>query len=333
MIIVTGGAGLIGSAVIWELNRLGERNILIVDHLGKGNKWRNLANLTYSDYMDRSFFLDLVRSDSLPQRPRAIVHMGACSSTTEQDADYLMSNNTHYSKVLCQYAIKAGIRMVHASSAATYGDGSRGFGDDETQLSGLRSMNMYGYSKHLFDLWTVREKNANRLATLKFFNVYGPNEYHKTGMRSMVSKAFEEIKQTGGIRLFKSNDPSYPNGGQMRDFIYVKDCAQAVCWLLQNPQVNGIFNLGTGKARTWNDLAAAVFAAMDLHPAIEYVEMPDNLKGQYQNFTQAPMEKLSARGLDMSNWHSLEAGVKDYVQNYLMNSHNPYLGNNPEAGL
>ena len=171
------------------------------------------------------------------------------------------------------------------------------------------------------------------MATLKFFNVYGPNEYHKGLMRSMVCKAFEEITQTGRIRLFKSNDSKYPDGGQMRDFIYVKDCAQAICWLLDNPQINGIFNLGTGKARSWNDLATAVFAAMNLPPAIDYVEMPENLRGQYQNYTEAPMQKLLMRGLNMNNWHSLEAGVKDYVQNYLMQPVNPHLGNSWEKGL
>lgn len=333
MIIVTGGAGLIGSAVVWELNRRGETDILIVDHLGKSNKWRNLVNLSYAHYLDKNDFLEKLASDTLPQRPRAIVHMGACSSTIEQDADYLMHNNTHYSDIVCKYADKIGARMVHASSAATYGNGSQGFADDEAMLSCLRPLNMYGYSKHLFDLWTVREKTINNMATLKFFNVYGPNEYHKNVMRSMVNKAFDEINQTGRIRLFKSNDPNYPDGGQMRDFIYVKDCAQAICWLLDNPQINGIFNLGTGKARSWNDLAAAVFAAMNLPLAIDYVDMPENLQGQYQNFTQAPMTKLLERGLNMSNWHSLEAGVKDYVQNYLMQTANSHLGNNWKQGL
>ena len=333
MIIVTGGAGLIGSAVVWELNRRGESDILLVDHLGKSNKWQNLVNLSYAHYMDKSEFLEKVANDTLPQRPRAIVHMGACSSTIEQDADYLMHNNTHYSNILCKYADKTGARMVHASSAATYGDGSQGFADEESKLSTLRPLNMYGYSKHLFDLWTVREKTINNMATLKFFNVYGPNEYHKGVMRSMVCKAFEEITQTGRIRLFKSNDSKYPDGGQMRDFIYVKDCAQAICWLLGNPHINGIFNLGTGKARSWNDLATAVFAAMNLPPAIDYVEMPENLRGQYQNYTEAPMQKLLMRGLNMNNWHSLEAGVKDYVQNYLMQTANSHLGNNWKQGL
>ena len=332
MIIVTGGAGLIGSAVVWELNRRGETDILIVDHLGKSNKWRNLLNLSYAGYMDKGEFLERVINDTLAHRPRAIVHMGACSSTIEQNADYLMQNNTHYSNILCQYADKTGVRMVHASSAATYGDGSQGFSDDESKLPSLRPLNMYGYSKHLFDLWTVREKSINNIATLKFFNVYGPNEDHKNVMRSMVSKAFEEINQTGRIRLFKSNHPNYPHGGQMRDFIYVKDCAQTICWLLDNPQINGIFNLGTGKARSWNDLAAAVFAAMNLPVAIDYVDMPENLQGQYQNYTQAPMDKLLGRGLNMGHWHSLEAGIKDYVQNYLQSA-NPHLGNNKELGL
>lgn len=333
MIIVTGGAGFIGSAVIWELNRRGENDILVVDRLGKESKWKNLVNLSYTNFMDRDHFLDLLRRDSLPQRPRAIVHMGACSSTTEADADYLMRNNVHYSQDVCHYAVKAGIRLIHASSAATYGDGANGFSDDDALLPKLRPLNMYGYSKHLFDLWVKREKMEQRVASLKFFNVYGPNEYHKGHMRSMVCKAYREILESGRIRLFKSSHPGFADGGQMRDFIYVKDCANTICWLLENSEICGIFNLGTGKARSWNDLAAAVFAAMDKPVLIDYVDMPENLFRQYQNFTEAKMNKFSGYGLSTHDFFRLEDGVKDYIQNYLMQENNFYLGNAPEKGL
>ncbi|MBQ4133379.1 MAG: ADP-glyceromanno-heptose 6-epimerase [Desulfovibrionaceae bacterium] len=333
MIIVTGGAGFIGSAVVWELNRCGVTDILIVDRLGNEQKWKNLVNLSFSNFMDRGHFLEMLRRDSLPQRPSAIIHMGACSSTTETDADFLIQNNLHYSQEVCKYAVKAGIRMIHASSAATYGNGSQGFSDDLALLPALRPLNMYGYSKHLFDLWALRERMEPRIAALKFFNVYGPNEYHKNNMRSMVCKAYSEIESSGRIRLFKSNSAEYADGGQMRDFIYVKDCARTICWLLDKPEICGIFNLGTGRARSWNDLAGAVFSSMQLPVHIDYVDMPANLSRQYQNFTEAKMSKLIEHGLDMGSFHSLEEGVADYVQNYLMHPDNPYLGNNPETGL
>lgn len=325
MIIVTGGAGFIGSAVIWELNRRGEKNILVVDHLGHEHKWKNLVNLSFNDFMERDHFLDILRRDKLPQRPRAIVHMGACSSTTETDANFLIRNNLQYSQKVCQYAVKAGTRLIHASSAATYGDGNNGFSDDNDLLSKLRPLNMYGYSKHLFDLWSVRKKMEPRIASLKFFNVYGPNEYHKGKMKSMICKAYSEIMDNGRINLFKSNHPDFADGGQLRDFIYVKDCANTICWLLENPEICGIFNLGTGKARTWNDLANAVFKAMNKPTAIDYIDMPGSLAKQYQNFTEAKMDKLQGHNLDTQSFFSLEDGITDYVQSYLIHENNPYL--------
>ena len=333
MIIVTGGAGFIGSAVVWELNRRGVSDILIVDRLGHAQKWKNLVNLSFSRFIDRDYFLDLLRRDSLPQRPRAIIHMGACSSTTETNADFLIRNNLDYSREVCNYAVKAGIQLIHASSAATYGSGVQGFSDDQSFLHSLRPLNMYGYSKHLFDLWAVREHLEHRIVSLKFFNVYGPNEYHKNNMRSMVCKAYDEIKSVGRIKLFKSNHPDFGDGEQKRDFVYVKDCAYTICWLLEHPEICGIFNLGTGRARTWNDLAAAVFASMNLPVSIDYIDMPQPLAKQYQNFTEAKMDKLVGLGLDLTKFHSLEAGIADYVKNYLMNEDNPYLGNNPEVEL
>ncbi len=325
MIIVTGGAGFIGSAFVWKLNSLGYDDILVVDNLQASEKWRNLVNRRYSGYLHRDEFLERVKSDSLPGGVEAVVHMGACSSTVERDADFLMRNNVEYSKTLCEYALSRGIRYIQASSAATYGDGERGFEDDPSPeaLNALRPLNMYGYSKHLFDLWALRNGLLDRIVSLKFFNVYGPNEQHKGGMRSMVNKARQQIRDTGQIRLFKSNCPDYPDGGQLRDFIYVKDCVDIMSWFLDNPAVNGLFNVGTGQARSWNDLAVSVFAALDMPVNIEYVDMPEELRGKYQNFTQADMRRLRLAGY-VQPFHSLEQGVNDYVKYYL-ESRDPYL--------
>jgi ADP-L-glycero-D-manno-heptose 6-epimerase len=323
MYIVTGGAGFIGSAVVWRLNREGIDDILIVDNLGTSEKWKNLTGLRFREYMHRDAFLQHIRAGGGSGRIEAVIHMGACSSTTERDADFLMRNNVAYSQTVCRYALDHDARFIQAGSAATYGDGSGGFSDSRARLPALRPLNMYGYSKHLFDMWALREGLLDRLVCLKFFNVYGPNEYHKEDMRSMICKAVAQIADTGALRLFASDRPGYPDGGQMRDFIYVKDCAEMIWWLLGHPEVNGIRNMGTGRARSWNDLAAAVFAAMDLPPAIVYVDMPEHLRGRYQYFTEADMGWL--RELDVPlRPHSLEDGVNDYVRGYLLAA-NPYL--------
>lgn len=326
MIIVTGGAGFIGSAFVWKLNAEGIDDILIVDHLGTSDKWKNLVNLKFADYMHKEDFFSMVCDDDLPfeaGRVEAIVHMGACSSTTERDADYLWENNFHYTKTLAEWALDHDIRFIYASSAATYGDGSQGFSDEHAKIPALRPINMYGYSKQVFDLWALRQKLEKKMAGIKFFNVFGPNEYHKGDMTSVIFKAFHQIRETGKVRLFKSYLPQYPDGGQRRDFVYVKDCVNAMWWLLQHPKTNGIFNLGTGKARTWNDLINAVFAAMDIKPNIEYIEMPEGLRNQYQYFTEAEMAKLQKAGCPV-NFSSLEDSVRDYVQNYLQKS-DPHL--------
>ncbi|MCR5256845.1 MAG: ADP-glyceromanno-heptose 6-epimerase [Desulfovibrio sp.] len=316
MYIVTGGAGFIGSAIVWRLNRAGIRDILVVDNLGTSEKWKNLVNRRYRAYMHRSEFLEQITTGAFREPVSAVIHMGACSSTTEKDADFLMSNNTAYAKAACRFALERGARFITASSAATYGDGSLGFSDDLDGIPRLRPLNMYGYSKQLVDLWLMDEGLVDKAASLKFFNVYGPNEYHKGSMKSVICKAFHEISETGRMRLFKSDHPDYPDGGQMRDFVYVKDCVETVWWLLQNPGVNGIFNVGTGKARTWNDLVQAVFAAMAREPVIDYVPMPDILKGKYQNFTQADMGWMRRRCCPVP-FTSLEEGIADYVGNYL----------------
>lgn len=316
MHIITGGAGFLGSALVWQLNRSGVDDIVVVDHLGHSEKWKNLVGLRYADYMDREDFLHALREDRLPFSVECVVHLGACSSTTETDAAFLMENNFHYSRDLCLYTLKRGGRFVQASSAATYGDGTRGFDDDPAALHSLRPLNMYGYSKHLFDLWARREGLLDRVVCLKFFNVYGPNEYHKDSMRSVVCKAHAEIRATGRLRLFKSNSPDYADGGQMRDFVYVKDCVAVMQWLMEHREVGGVYNVGTGRARCWNDLARAVFCAMKLPEAIEYVDMPEHLRGKYQNYTEARMDRLLAAGCPPCAT-SLEDGVRDYVRTYL----------------
>ena len=322
MYIVTGGAGFIGSAIVWKLNQMGITDILVVDNLGYAEKWKNLVSLHYVDYMHKAAFLDLVAEGKAP-KPTAVLHMGACSSTTETDAEYLMENNYRYSRLICSWALEQGARFINASSASTYGDGSLGFKDDLDTLAQLKPLNMYGYTKLLFDLWAQREGVLDSIVSLRFFNVFGPNEYHKDDMRSVVCKAYGQIKETNRLKLFKSYMKKYPNGGQLRDFVYVKDCVNVIWWLLQNPGTTGLYNVGTGKARTWNDLAKAVFKAMNKPAKIDYVDMPPTLRGKYQYFTQADMERLQATGCDVE-FTPLELAIKDYVQNHLAKE-DPYL--------
>jgi len=317
MIIITGGAGFIGSAMVWELNRQGYTDIVVVDNLSTSMKWRNLVGLSYLRYAHKDAFLANLHTLDQEGSIEAVIHMGACSSTTETDCDYLMRNNLEYSKAMCRFAQMHGARFIHASSAATYGDGSRGFDDADEVMDALQPMNMYGYSKHLFDLWLAREKLLDKVAGLKFFNVFGPNEYHKGDMKSVVCKAFAQISQTGRLQLFRSHRPDYADGEQRRDFVYIKDCVRVMDWLLKRPDVGGIFNVGTGQARTWNDLARAVFAAMGREPRIEYVDMPESIRDKYQYYTCADLTKLAGRGCDVG-FGSLEKGVQDYVHNYLM---------------
>jgi ADP-L-glycero-D-manno-heptose 6-epimerase len=324
MIVVTGGAGFIGSAFVWRLNQEGIDDIVIVDSLGTDDKWKNMVNRRFADYIHKDDFLRMICDDRVPFDVSAIVHMGACSSTTERDADYLWNNNYLYTKTLAEWSLQRGIRFIYASSAATYGDGTQGFSDDHSKINELKPINMYGYSKQLFDLWALKNHVENKIAGIKFFNVFGPNEYHKADMTSVIFKAFHQIKETGKVRLFKSYLPKYPDGGQLRDFVYVKDCIDVMWWLFNNPAANGIFNLGTGKARTWNDLIKAVFAAMGIKTNIEYIEMPESLRNQYQYFTEAKMDKLKAAGCPVG-FSSLEDPVRDYVVNYLQKP-DPHLG-------
>jgi ADP-L-glycero-D-manno-heptose 6-epimerase len=323
MIVVTGGAGFIGSAIVWKLNQLTKTNIIIVDELGKDEKWKSLVGLRYEDFIHKNVFIEQVMDDVIPYYIEAIIHMGANSSTTEKDADHLMTNNFQYTKELAKYCLEKNIRFIYASSAATYGDGSLGFEDDESKLETLRPLNMYGYSKQFFDLWAKRNKVFDKIAGIKYFNVYGPNEYHKADMRSVVHKAFEQVRDTGKVRLFKSHNPKYKDGEQMRDFVYIKDAVDMTLYFLDNPDKNGIFNVGSGKARTWNDLVIALFKSISKPLNIEYIDLPENLHEKYQYFTEANLSRIRSAGYNNPTV-SLEEGVNDYVKNYLLN--NSYLG-------
>ena len=323
MILVTGGAGFIGSALVAALNTRGIDDILIVDILGHDQRWKNLRRLRFTDYMEADDFSDMVANEQLDWEIEAILHLGACSDTTETDCSYLVKNNFEFSKLLAGWAVELGARFIYASSAATYGDGAQGFEDDERRIDTLLPLNMYGYSKQLFDLWCRRKGLLDRCVGLKYFNVFGPNEYHKAEMRSFVLKAYEQINAEGRVRLFKSHRPDYGHGQQLRDFIYVKDAVEMTLFFLDNPDLGGLYNIGAGAARSWNDLAGAVFAAMGREPVIDYVDMPDALRDKYQYFTQADISKLRDAGCAASIT-PLEDAVKDYVQNYIMKD--DYLG-------
>jgi len=317
MIVVTGGAGFIGSAIVWKLNQLGENKIIIVDELGSDDKWKNLVPLKFEDFIYKEDFISRIIDEDVPYDISAIIHMGANSSTTEKDADHLFSNNYQYTKELAAYCLEKEIRFIYASSAATYGDGSLGFDDDENKLDTLCPLNMYGYSKQLFDLWANKNGLFDKIVGLKYFNVYGPNEYHKGDMRSVIHKAFEQIRDTGKVKLFKSLNPKYKDGEQLRDFIYVKDAVDMTLFFLDKPNVNGLFNLGTGKARTWNDLVSSIFKSLNKEVNIEYIDLPQHLREKYQYFTEANMSKIKKAGFN-SSISSLEDGVADYVKNYLL---------------
>lgn len=314
-IIITGGAGFIGRNLIAHLNALGEDQLIVVDELGRSEKWKNLVGLRFEDYLEKDDFRERIRSDRI-DGVRAILHMGACSATTETNASYLVDNNYRMSQELCEWALTHAARFVYASSAATYGDGSLGYSDADKQTPQLRPLNMYGYSKHLFDLWVLQKGIAGMVAGLKYFNVYGPYEDHKGDMRSVVHKAYGQIRDTGQVGLFKSYNPAYRDGEQVRDFVYVKDAAAMTVHLMEHPEMSGIFNCGTGQARSWNDLAQAVFSAMGREPSIEYIDMPAHLQGKYQYFTEADMTKARRDGYG-ADFTSLEDGVKEYVDTHL----------------
>lgn len=320
MIIVTGGAGFIGSCVVRTLNDAGRTDIVIVDDIHDTDKWMNMRNKKYIKYVHKSKFLEELPSY---KGVEAIIHMGAQSSTTERDFDYLWNNNFEYTKALWNYCAEKHISFIYASSAATYGDGSLGF-DDRMNIDLLRPLNGYGYSKQLFDLWVKHQAKVFPAshAGLKFFNVYGPNEYFKGSMASMVFHGFNQINESGKIHLFKSCNPKFQDGGQLRDFVYVKDICKVIMWLLQT-KVSGLFNVGTGRAQSFAELATATFHALGKEPDIEYIDMPEKLKGKYQYYTQANLDNLRAAGYTLP-FADVETGVRDYVQNHLAKNYEIY---------
>lgn len=312
-VIVTGGAGFIGSAIVQRLNQLGETDVLIVDRLDETDKWKNLAPLRYADYVDADDFLQSL--DEL-EKTEVLLHLGACSATTERDAKFMMRNNYEFTKRLANWSVKSDVRFIYASSAATYGDGTNGMADGTEDLQNLRPLNVYGYSKHLFDSYARRNRLFEKIVGLKYFNVFGPNENHKGEMRSLVNKAFTQIQETGKLQLFRSANPAYKDGEFGRDFVYVKDVVEMTLHFIGN-SAGGLFNVGSGEMHTWNELAAAIFAALDLPPNIEFVEMPAHLHDRYQYHTQADLIKIRETGYDKP-MTSLREAVADYVQNYLV---------------
>ena len=319
MLLVTGGAGFIGSNVVAALNEAGRSDIVVNDMLGTDQKWRNLAKRQVTDVVapaDLFRWLDGRKLD-------AVVHMGAISDTTATDADLVMENNFRCSMRLLDWCTAAGVPFIYASSAATYGDGAQGFNDEWSPdaLQKLKPMNLYGWSKQLFDQavaerFMKKEKLPPQWAGLKFFNVFGPNEYHKGEMMSLVAKRFDDAKAGRAVRLFKSHREGVGDGEQRRDFIYVDDAVAVVRWLMETPSVSGIFNVGTGRARSFRDLISSLFRALGLEPKIEYIDMPENIRGQYQYFTEAKVESLLRAGYN-AGFTSLEDGVKSYVTKFL----------------
>ncbi|MFT5169545.1 MAG: ADP-L-glycero-D-manno-heptose 6-epimerase [Candidatus Omnitrophota bacterium] len=321
MILVTGAAGFIGSCIVAGLNELGREDIIVVDDYvctkqfsKKGNDLKkfNLQNKKFIKFIDKDLLLEKIESNELSD-VKCVIHMGACSSTTIQDEIYFEDNNFLYTKSLAEWALAQNVRFIYASSAATYGDGSIGYNDDETSVRKCEPLNLYGASKQKFDEWVLDNNLQDKLVGLKFFNVFGPNEYHKEGMRSVVAKSFDRVVEEGKISLFKSYKEEYGDGEQKRDFVYVKDVVEVIFYLMNHNDINGIFNVGTGQARTWKDLAYALFAAVGKEPDIEYVDMPDILQDKYQYFTEASIQRLRDAGYTKP-FTSLEDAVKDYAQ-------------------
>jgi len=321
MIVVTGGAGFIGSNIVAALEARGHHDVLVCDWLGDDDKWRNIAGREIAGVVRPENLFDAL--DDIGDGLEAVFHMGAMSATTETDGDRIMENNFDLSRRLWQWSVAHSARFIYASSAATYGDGAQGFDDDGSieGLAKLKPLNLYGWSKHLFDRRIARlvakgQATPPQWAGLKFFNVFGPNEYHKGNMRSVVAQVHESIRGGRPVMLFRSHHADYEDGGQLRDFVSVEDCIDVMMWLFDNPDVNGLYNLGTGKARSFADLATAVFNALGQAPKISYVDTPVEIRDKYQYFTQADMTRLRAAGYDRP-FRELEDGVAGYVKNFL----------------
>jgi ADP-L-glycero-D-manno-heptose 6-epimerase len=326
MIVITGGAGMIGSIIAWHLNtqpnHMGQvyDDLIITDHITHEAQWQNLVHRQYVEYLDRDQLFDWLDAGN---EVTAVIHMGAISATTERDFNKLVEANIHYSQDLWSWCTENDVPFFYASSAATYGDGSAGY--DDASIANLRPLNAYGYSKHFFDQWVLKQTSENSppaWAGFKFFNVYGPNEYHKERMASVAFHTFNQFAETGTMKLFKGTKAGIKDGEQLRDFVYVKDCANIVTHFLNaalsnKPAANGVYNIGTGQARSFKDLATSVMASMGREPHITYIDMPEDLRGKYQYFTEANMDKLRKAGYK-APMTSLEDGVRDYVQNYLM---------------
>ena len=327
MIIVTGGAGFIGSNLVAALEERGQSDIAVCDRLGDGDKWRNLAKRELAALFPPEELFSFLEKNA--PAVEAVFHMGAISSTTEVDADLVVATNFTLSLGLWDWCAAHGVRLIYASSAATYGDGAEGFDDDSSPaaLARLKPLNAYGWSKHLFDRRITRlvghgAPRPPQWAGLKFFNVYGPNEYHKGSMRSVIHQVFPNAQKGEPTRLFRSHREGIPDGGQRRDFVYVRDCVDMMLWLYDHPEISGLFNVGSGKARSFAELAAAVYRAVGREPAIEFIDTPVEIRDKYQYFTEARLERLRAAGYDRPTV-SLEEGVADYVRSFLATS-DPY---------
>lgn len=329
MYVVTGGAGFIGSQLVAALSARPENRVVVCDRFSTDDRWKNVARSPVEEFVAPSQLFDFLSTRG--REVTAILHMGAISATTERDVDAIIDQNIQTTRRLWDWCTKHDVRFIYASSAATYGDGEQGFRDDDSleYLSGLEPLNAYGWSKHHIDRWVARsiargEQTPPQWAALKFFNVYGANEYHKGSMQSVVAKSFPVAARDEVVSLFRSHRAGYSDGGQLRDFVYVKDCVRVIEWLLEQPKVSGLFNIGTGQARSFEDLASAVFAALGKEPRIRFIDMPEEIREKYQYFTQADMTKLRSAGY-RAPFHSLEEGIRDYVQNYLATDR-PYEG-------
>ncbi len=332
MILITGACGFIASALTWELNKNGRNDIILCGELEKEDKWLNIRDRDYSDWIHKDELFQWLETEENAIKITSVVHMGACSATTESDMDFLMKNNFEYTKKLWKFCTKKNINFIYASSAATYGLGELGYDDDVSskELKKLKPLNKYGYSKKFFDDWALKQKETpKQWVGIKFFNVYGPQEYHKGRMASMVYHSFNQFKETGKVKLFKSHKDGYEDGGQLRDFVYIKDVVKVLNFFIESNGKSGIYNIGTGRARSFRDLALNAIRAKENNytinevDVIEYVPMPEDLRGRYQYYTCAEMKKLKKAGYN-ENFYSLEEGIKDYVQNYLSKEY-PYL--------